>query len=147
MSNRNGDAGLTMGKRLWYIQGSFETNGSSNPPTATLKGFGFTAVPPVHTATGTYLVTMDDNYQDLNAMGCDLQVTGASPNWVQPSAVQGLGVQFVGPGPNLTKPTVQLITINASGVAVDIARDGVNGYSRVHFFFCFRDSTVQYAKP
>lgn len=150
MSNRNADAGLTLGKRLWYIQGCFETNGTSNPPTNTIRGSGFTKVPPVRTGAGTFLVTLDDMYQDLNAAGTDLQVPSASANWSQIAAVAGLAAPVGGvanASPQTTPVTIQIITINSAGTPTDVAIDAANHNSRVHFFFCFRDSTVQFNKP
>ena len=85
MANRRFDSSWVIGARLVEIMGSFGTNGSSAPVAASVKGLGFGYAPIAgvmtlqssarpgisgtpgitHTATGTYLVTFDDSYQDL----------------------------------------------------------------------------------
>lgn len=134
MANRNFDFAWTLGKRIVNIEGSFDTNGASNPVAP--KGQGFRKVGIVHAATGQYTVTMDDPYLDLNAWGADLQVNAASPNWAQVGPVTNLGTA--------SPVVVTIFTINSAGTAVDVAA-GAN--SRVAFFLTFRDSTVGQNKP
>jgi hypothetical protein len=159
MANRNFDTGWTIGKRLIDITGSFGTNGASNPVAANVKGFGFgyapvgnvmtlqTSIPVrpgitttpgiVRSATGTYVITLDDSYLDHQVFSCDLQVASASANWAQPGPIANMGVS--GQAPNFT-----VIVINSSGTPQDVA---ANANSRVHFFIQLRDSTTQFAKP
>jgi hypothetical protein len=159
MANRNFDQGWTVGKRLIEIAGSFGTNGASNPVAANVKGLGFgyapmagvmalqTTIPVrpgitttpgiVHAALGTYTITFDDAYTDLNVFSCDLQVAALSANWAQPGPTANLGVSG-------SAPNVQVFVINSSGTGQDIA---AATFSRVHFFVQFRDSNVQFSKP
>jgi len=156
MSNRRFDSSWVIGARLIEIMGSFGTNGSSNPVAANVKGLGFgyapiagvmtlqpTARPGIsgtpgitHAATGTYLVTFDDSYQDLIYAGADLMVASASANWAQPGPFSA--------GVSQTASNVQFFIINSSGSGQDIA---AATYSRVEFECVFRDSTFQFGKP
>lgn len=157
MANRNYDTSWTVGKRLIELAGSFGTNGGSNPAASSVKGLGFGYAPGaggvmqakasspgitttagiVRSATGTYVLTPEDSYLDVNAFSCDLQVASASANWAQPGPIANTAV--ANQAPNLT-----MFVINSSGTPQDIA-SGAN--SRVHFFIQFRDSTVQFSKP
>jgi len=156
MANRNLDTSYCFGKRLIDIAGSFGTNGASNPVAANVKGLGFGYAPQngtmavkgsspgvtttagiVRSATGTYVITPEDPFADLNVVSCDLQVASASANWAQPGPVANLAVSN-------QAPNVTLFVINSSGSLQDIA---ANASSRVHFFMQFRDSTVQFQKP
>lgn len=136
MANRNLDTGWTLGKRIVEITGSFAVNGASNPTAASLKGQGFRKVPPVHTATGTYVVTLDDNWQDCNGFSVDLQVPAAAGNWAQPGPITSLGAS--------SPPTFTIFTVNSSGVALDIS---AAANTAVFFTIVLRDSTVGFSKP
>lgn len=160
MSQRNLDQGWCLGKRLIDIAGSFGTNGSSTPLAASVKGLGFgyawslaasamalkgtptdspvtTTAGIVRSTTGTFVITMEDPYADINVFSTDLQVASASANWAQPGPTAAVGVS--NQAPNLT-----VFVINSSGSLQDIA---AATFSRVHFFCQFRDSTVQFGKP
>jgi hypothetical protein len=159
MSNRNFDTSWTIGKRLIDIAGSFGTNSASNPVAANVKGLGFGYAPVagvmtlqatvpvrpgitttpgiVHSALGTYVVTLDDSYTDYTVFSCDLQVAAASANWAQPGPIANTNVS--GQAPNFT-----IFVINSSGTGQDIAPATS---SRVHFFIQMRDSSVQFSKP
>lgn len=160
MCSRNLDTGWCIGKRLIDIAGSFGTNGSSTPAATSVKGLGFGYAPSdttgvmaakanstnspitttpgvVRSTTGTYVVTVEDTFRDLNVLSCDLQVASASANWAQPGPVASLAAATA--APNFT-----LFVINSSGATQDIAS---GASSRVHFFAQFSDSTVQFGKP
>ena len=156
MANRRFDSSWVIGARLIEIMGSFGTNGSSAPVAASVKGLGFGYAPIAgvmtlqssarpgisgtpgitHTATGTYLVTFDDSYQDLIYAGADLMVASASANWAQPGPFSS--------GVSQTASTASFFVINSSGSGQDIA---AATYSRIEFECVFRDSTVQFNKP
>lgn len=156
MANRNLDTSYVIGKRLIDIAGSFGTNGSSSPAASSVKGLGFGYAPSagvmavkgsspgvtttagvVRSTTGTYVITPEDTFQDVNVFSTDLQVASASANWAQPGPIANTAV--ANQAPNLT-----IFVINSSGSLQDVA---ANASSRVHFFIQFRDSTVQFQKP
>ena|SRR5579859_4200160 len=159
MASRNFDTGWCIGKRLIDVSGSFGTNGSSNPVAANVKGLGFgyapvagayalqTTIPVrpgitttpgiVRSTTGTYVLTLDDSYLDVNFFSTDLQVASASANWAQPGPIANVNVAN-------QAPNVTIFVINSAGTLQDVAA-GAN--SRVHFFLQMRDSTVGFSKP
>lgn len=136
MSNRNLDTSWTLGKRIIEITGSFAVNGSSNPVTTTFKGQGWRNTALTRTATGTYVGTLDDTYQDCNGFSVDLQVPAAAGNWAQPGPITNLGTS--------SRPTFTIFTVNSSGVATDIA---AAANTAVFFTLVMRDSTVGFTKP
>lgn len=160
MASRNLDQSWCFGKRLVDIAGSFGTNGASSPAASSVKGLGFGYAPNdqtgamqakanssispmtttpgvVHSATGTYVITAEDSYSDVNVFSCDLQVASASANWAQPGPIAATATAN-------QAPNVTIFVINSSGTPQDIASATS---SRVHFFLQMRDSTVQFAKP
>jgi hypothetical protein len=138
VANRNLDTAWTYGKRIIEITGFFACNGASNPVASSFKGKGWRDKTGgvVHTATGTYVLTVDDPYLDVNGFSVDLQVPSAQGNWAQPGPVANLGAT--------TAPNVTIFTVNSSGVATDLGPATNLG---VFFTITFRDSTVGFSKP
>lgn len=159
MANRNFQTSWVIGERIVDIAGSFvPLTGAGTVVASTVRGLGFGYAPSagvmtlfgnvstksfltttpgiVRTGTGLYTVTLEDPYIEAKAVGCDLAVASASPNWAQP----------IEPIANLASstaaPVISIQIINASGSAVDASSGG-----RLHFFVSLRDSTTQFQKP
>jgi hypothetical protein len=138
MANRNLDTAWTFGKRIIEVTGSFGPNGGSNPLSSSFKGKGWRDKTGgvVRTGTGTFVVTFDDPFLDINGLSVDLQVPSAQGNWAQPGPITNVGAT--------SAPTVTIFTVNSSGTAVDIS---AAANTAVFFTVTFRDSTVGFSKP
>lgn len=135
MSNRSLDRGWTIGKRIISVRGSFATNGNATPTVAGTRGQGFRKTAVTRTGVGTYVVTFDDPYLDLDDANAHLQLPAAADNTASVGPVASLSAT--------TGPTMTIFTLTA-GAAADIA---ANANSRVFFNATFRDSNVGQGKP
>lgn len=135
MSNRSLDQPWTLGKRSIAIKGSFGTNAGTSPTVASTRGLGFRNTAPTRTGAGTYRVTFDDPYLDLNYANAHLQLPAASDDTASVGPVAGLS--------GTTGPTMTIFVLTG-GVAADIA---ANANSRVFFEATFRDSNIGFSKP
>lgn len=129
-ANRTFDVVKTFGKNRVVISGSFETNGSSNPPAATIYGKGFSVV---RTSTGLYTLTVNDAYGQLDCIHATLQLATAADQFCSAGAV------------SLTNKTAVITTWDISGTGVaDIANDAVTHMNRVNFILVYRATGSEY---
>lgn len=162
MSNRDyqGRGVLSPQVRDIRVRGSFvPLTGAGTVVASTVKGEGFGYAPvngamalktapgnnptPLTTpgitrvSAGLYKVVLEDPYQDIEHITCDLAgpATG-SALWAQPvdpvtnTATANSGATF------------QLVIVNSSGTPTE-----ANASMRLHFVVSLRDSTAHYQKP
>jgi hypothetical protein len=158
MANRNFDASYCIGKRLVDISGSFvPLTGAGTVVASTVKGQGFGYAPVngvmtlqaaarpgitstpgiIRVSTGLYTITLDDSYLDIQEFCGDLAVPNTgSGTWIQP--VEPVS-QLATAG---KAPVLSILLVNSSGTPTDAPAS-----SRVYFYACMRDSSVQFQKP
>src|SRR5438309_1378432 len=126
MANRNFDHLQVLGKGIKEIAGSFAPNGTSSLDQTQVKGRGFSVL---RTGVGTFTVTLQDKYVDLQSAHTDLALHAAGPNWAQFGDIDVVSAK-----------TVVIRTVDGSGAAVDVAAQAFN---RVHFTLKLRNSSVK----
>lgn len=115
MSNRTFHPPRAIAPETVLLAGNFDTNGASSP--ASPVGKGYTVA---RTGTGTYTVTLTDNYPQLLAAEVSAQCNTAAGFQVEFGAISL---------PNTAGPTLVIRTLVA-GAAADVA---ANANNRVHF--------------
>jgi hypothetical protein len=108
------------------ISGSFAPNGTSALVAASTKGVGFTAA---RTGVGTFVVTLDDAYNEIVEAQATLQLSTPAAQMAQ------LGPVTAPAG--ATRGAVTIVVANSStGAAADVS---ANANNRVHFQILCRD--------
>jgi hypothetical protein len=105
---------------LLEYQMSFETNGASDPPAATVRGKGVTSV--VHTSTGTWTVTLGFTVKTVLAAAAAAQIASAA------NIDTNIQVGLITIG---TSSTTIVVRNNPGGAVADIANDGTNNQNRI----------------
>jgi hypothetical protein len=108
------------------ISGSFAPNGTSQPVAASNKGIGWSVS---RTGVGTFVVTLDDSYNEIVEAQATLQLSAP--------AAQGAQLGPITAPAGATRGAVTIVTANTStGAAADVAANAAN---RVHFQILCRD--------
>ena len=112
----------TIGDGVCGISGSFTPNGVSAP--TLVKGKGFTVA---YTSTGTYTITLDQQYKVLLGYGLGLQLASAEAKGVQLGAVDVTSAR-----------TLVIRTVNTNTGAVAALTSG----DRIGFWFSLSRSSL-----
>lgn len=117
MASRNYSNAQALNRHVKFIAGRFDA------ANATVAGLGFSAA---NTGTGTYTITLDDQYPFLLAITCQVQSTSGTDDY----SVTVVGEDVVG------AKTIDL-EVASAGVLADLGAG-----DQIHFQACLQNSSV-----
>lgn len=117
---------------LLYYGMSFETNGASDPPAATILGKGVVSV--VHVSTGLWRVVLGFAPKAILAPDADLQFASAA----NVDSNMQIGAITIG-----TTTTTIDVRNNPGGAVADLANDGTNHQNRITLGFLMQTGALQ----
>ena len=111
MADRTFQPSLTLGGAVRTLDITFFPNGASNPTTNAWQTRGVSSI--TRTGTGTYLITLLDQYLQIKGAFADLAKATATANWAQVGTISNVGTS--------TPVTIVVRTVDNSGSPVDEA--------------------------